>query len=308
MIAAPLFHSWGFMHFILSLPLGSTMVLRRRFDPEETLQAIAAHEAEGARGGAGDDAADPRPARRGAARYDLPSLRVTGASGSALPGDLADEVDGHVRRQPLQPLRLDRGRLGDDRDARGHARGARHRGARPPGHRGQDPRRGRQGSCRRARPDGSSSATRCPSRATPEAATRSVSTGLLSSGDVGPLRRGGPPVHRRPRRRDDRLRRRERLPARGRGPARRPRGGRRGRRDRRRGRGVRPAAACLRRRSGGRGVDEDELKDHVKANLARYKVPREIVFLDELPRNATGKVLKRELAEEADEAEEEVAD
>ena len=35
----------------------------------------------------------------------------------------------------------------------------------------------------------------------------------------------------------------------------------------------------------------------MKANLARYKVPREIVFVDELPRNATGKVLKRELAE-----------
>jgi acyl-CoA synthetase (AMP-forming)/AMP-acid ligase II len=33
----------------------------------------------------------------------------------------------------------------------------------------------------------------------------------------------------------------------------------------------------------------------VRRNLARYKVPREIVFLDELPRNATGKVLKREL-------------
>jgi acyl-CoA synthetase (AMP-forming)/AMP-acid ligase II len=46
----------------------------------------------------------------------------------------------------------------------------------------------------------------------------------------------------------------------------------------------------------GRASSEDELKDHVKSNLARYKVPREIVFLDELPRNATGKVLKRELA------------
>ena len=43
-------------------------------------------------------------------------------------------------------------------------------------------------------------------------------------------------------------------------------------------------------------VSEDELRDHVKANLARFKVPREIVFLDELPRNATGKILKRELA------------
>jgi acyl-CoA synthetase (AMP-forming)/AMP-acid ligase II len=42
---------------------------------------------------------------------------------------------------------------------------------------------------------------------------------------------------------------------------------------------------------------EDDLKDWVRQNLARYKVPREIVFLDELPRNATGKILKRELAE-----------
>ncbi|MDR7255512.1 fatty-acyl-CoA synthase [Nocardioides sp. BE266] len=44
-------------------------------------------------------------------------------------------------------------------------------------------------------------------------------------------------------------------------------------------------------------VSADELRDHVKANLARFKVPREIVFLDELPRNATGKILKRELAQ-----------
>ena len=45
------------------------------------------------------------------------------------------------------------------------------------------------------------------------------------------------------------------------------------------------------------GPSEDDLKDWVRQNLARYKVPREIVFLDELPRNATGKILKRELAE-----------
>jgi fatty-acyl-CoA synthase len=47
----------------------------------------------------------------------------------------------------------------------------------------------------------------------------------------------------------------------------------------------------------GTEVSEQELKDHVNSNLARYKVPREIVFLEELPRNPTGKVLKRELAE-----------
>jgi len=48
----------------------------------------------------------------------------------------------------------------------------------------------------------------------------------------------------------------------------------------------------------GKNATEDELKGYVKQNLARYKVPREIVFMDELPRNATGKVLKRELVEE----------
>jgi fatty-acyl-CoA synthase len=42
-------------------------------------------------------------------------------------------------------------------------------------------------------------------------------------------------------------------------------------------------------------VSPQDLKAHVKANLAGYKAPREIEFLDELPRNATGKVLKREL-------------
>jgi fatty-acyl-CoA synthase len=39
-------------------------------------------------------------------------------------------------------------------------------------------------------------------------------------------------------------------------------------------------------------LDADEVRDHVRANLARYKVPRDVVFLDELPRNATGKVLR----------------
>ena len=47
----------------------------------------------------------------------------------------------------------------------------------------------------------------------------------------------------------------------------------------------------------GKSADEDELKKHVKSNLAGFKVPREIWFLDELPRNATGKVLKLELKE-----------
>ncbi|MCO8126510.1 AMP-binding protein [Acidimicrobiia bacterium EGI L10123] len=42
-------------------------------------------------------------------------------------------------------------------------------------------------------------------------------------------------------------------------------------------------------------LDDRAIKDHVRANLANYKVPRSVWFLDELPRNPTGKVLKREL-------------
>jgi fatty-acyl-CoA synthase len=49
----------------------------------------------------------------------------------------------------------------------------------------------------------------------------------------------------------------------------------------------------------GESLTEDQLKEHVRENLARYKVPREVVFLDELPRNPTGKVLKRQLVKES---------
>jgi fatty-acyl-CoA synthase len=44
-------------------------------------------------------------------------------------------------------------------------------------------------------------------------------------------------------------------------------------------------------------LDSETVRQHVKANLARFKVPRDVVFLDQLPRNPSGKVLKRQLAE-----------
>ncbi|MGV0643653.1 long-chain-fatty-acid--CoA ligase FadD2 [Mycolicibacterium sp. XJ879] len=47
----------------------------------------------------------------------------------------------------------------------------------------------------------------------------------------------------------------------------------------------------------GASIGEDDIKHYVRDHLARYKVPREVVFLDELPRNPTGKILKRELRE-----------
>ena len=42
-------------------------------------------------------------------------------------------------------------------------------------------------------------------------------------------------------------------------------------------------------------LTEETIKNYVRDHLARYKVPRDVVFLAELPRNPTGKILKREL-------------
>lgn len=46
----------------------------------------------------------------------------------------------------------------------------------------------------------------------------------------------------------------------------------------------------------GRALDADTVRDYVKHKLARYKVPRDVEFLDELPRNSTGKVLRSKLS------------
>jgi fatty-acyl-CoA synthase len=46
----------------------------------------------------------------------------------------------------------------------------------------------------------------------------------------------------------------------------------------------------------GHALDGDGVRAHVRANLARSKVPRDVVFVDQLPRNPSGKVLKRQLA------------
>ncbi|HLS75255.1 MAG TPA: acyl-CoA synthetase [Nocardia sp.] len=47
----------------------------------------------------------------------------------------------------------------------------------------------------------------------------------------------------------------------------------------------------------GHTLTADEVREHVRHALARYKVPRDVLFLDELPRNPTGKVLVRRLRE-----------
>src|SRR4029077_15791134 len=88
-IAAPMFHSWGFAHFNLGLPLGATVVVRRKFVPEETARAGARHRASVL-------VVVPVMLQRildlGEAtigRYDTHALRVIALSGSTLPGEMA---------------------------------------------------------------------------------------------------------------------------------------------------------------------------------------------------------------------------
>jgi len=45
----------------------------------------------------------------------------------------------------------------------------------------------------------------------------------------------------------------------------------------------------------GESLSEEDVKQHVKAELARHKVPREVEFVGDLPRNTTGKLLREEL-------------
>ena len=49
-----------------------------------------------------------------------------------------------------------------------------------------------------------------------------------------------------------------------------------------------PMSSVIRRK--GASVDADDLKTHVQSQLARFKVPRDIVFVENLPRTALGKV------------------
>src|SRR3954454_16096690 len=91
-IAAPLFHSWGFLHFTLGLGLSSTVVLRRKFDPEQCLSTVAQFECSTL-------AVVPVMLQRilelpeeTIKKYDTRSLRIIAASGSALPGDLATQT------------------------------------------------------------------------------------------------------------------------------------------------------------------------------------------------------------------------
>ena len=185
LIAAPMFHSWGFAHLVLGIALARRSSCAAASTPRATLQAIDEHGATALvvvpvmlqrmleLGDEGDR--PPRPRR--AARHRRQRL---GAARRA-----RDARHGRLRRRALQPLRLDRGRVGDGRHAAGPARGARHGRAPAARHGRAAVRRRRPRGRARARRGGSSSATRWSSRATPAAAASRRCDGLLASGDVG---------------------------------------------------------------------------------------------------------------------------
>ncbi|HEX2161427.1 MAG TPA: acyl-CoA synthetase [Thermoleophilaceae bacterium] len=297
-IAAPLFHTWGFAHFALGLMLNSTLVLQRRFDPEATLAAIARTRA--------DSLVVvpvmmqrildlPRETRR---RYDTSSLSVVAASGSALPGDLAtDWMDeyGDNLYNLYGSTEVAQATIATPADMRA-----------APGTAGSPPRGtvvrlyDEQG---RPVPQGGTGRIFVGNELQFEGytggGTKEEIDGLMATGDVGRfdaagrlfvegrddemIVSGGENVF--PKEVEDLLARHEAIAEAA-------------------ALGV-PDAEFGQRLLAfvvlkpGAEVGEEDLKAYVKQNLARYKVPREIRFLDELPRNATGKVLKRSLAETA---------
>jgi acyl-CoA synthetase (AMP-forming)/AMP-acid ligase II len=294
MVAAPLFHSWGFFHFVMSLPTASTLVLRRRFDPEGTLQAVQEHRANVL-------AVVPVMLQRilqlpeeTLASYDLSSLRITSLSGSALPGELAIEwMDrfGDSVYNLYGSTEVAYATVATPADLRA-----------APGTAGRPPRGtvvrlyDEQG---REVPRGEVGRIFVGNEMSFEGYTggggKEVIDGLLSSGDVGHLDAGGHLfVDGRddemivsggenvfPREVEDLLADHEAV--------------------------VEVAVIGVEDDEYGQRLkafvvvaedaelSEEELKSHVKAHLAGYKAPREVEFMAELPRNATGKILKREL-------------
>jgi fatty-acyl-CoA synthase len=295
MIAAPLFHAWGFAHFVLAMGLGSTIVLRRRFDPEQTLAATAEHRATAL-------VVVPVMLQRILElpeevrdRYDLRALKVIAVSGSALPGPLATasmDAFGDVVYNLYGSTEVAWATIATPEDLRA-----------APGTAGRPPRGtivklyDEQGH---EVPQGDTGrifvGNDMPFEGYTGGGGKEVINGLMATGDVGHFDSGGR-LHVDGRDDDMIVSGGENVFP---GEVESLLSGHKGVADVAvygvddEKFGQRLKAAVVKRK--GQSVTEKQLKDYVKANLAAYKVPREIDFVDELPRTATGKVLKRELA------------
>jgi acyl-CoA synthetase (AMP-forming)/AMP-acid ligase II len=294
-IAAPMFHSWGFLHFLLGLALGSTYVLRRRFTPEGCLSAVAEHRTDAL-------AVVPVMLQRimelpdeVRASYDLSGLRVTAASGSALPGELAIrwmDSFGDNLYNLYGSTEVAWASIATPADMRA-----------APGTAGKPP---RGTVVKIVDEDGKPLPTGEVGRifvgnemafeGYTGGGTKDALDGLMSSGDVGHfdddgrlfidgrddemIVSGGENVF--PREVEDLLSDHEAIDE----------AAVIGVDDEQFGQRLKAFVVT----TSGKDVTEEEIKDYIKSNLARYKVPREVEFMDELPRNPTGKILKRELS------------
>jgi len=296
LISAPLFHSWGLAHLALALALSSTLVLRRRFEPADTLCAIDEH---GVTALVVAPVMLQRILERGpkvVRKYDSGSLRVIASSGSVLPGELATQVMdtfGDVLYNLYGSTEVAWATIATPEDLRA-----------APGTAGRPPRGTVVRLYDAAGEEVGTGETGCIFVGNElvfdgytDGGGKVTVDGLVCSGDVGHfdddgrlfvdgredemIVSGGENVF--PREVEDAIAALdgvEEVAAIGVDDA---RFGRR-------------LCAFVVRREGSR-LTERDIKEHVKASLARFKVPRDVVFLDELPRTATGKVLKRELAE-----------
>ena len=295
-VAAPLFHSWGLAHFTLGMLLTSTLSLARKFDPENCLAVIEHTRAQALvvvpvmMQRILELSADTR------AKYDISSVRVVAASGSALPGDLAEkwmDAFGENLFNLYGSTEVAWATIATPQDMR-VAPGTAGRPARSTVVKLYD-------ADGREVPQGETGRIFVGSEMLFEGYTgggsKDVIDGLMATGDVG------------------RMDSEERLFVEGRDDEMIVSGGENlfpkevedllashedvaeaaaiGVDDEKFGQRLRAFVVP----NPGSKPTEDELKEYVKSNLAGYKVPREICFLEELPRNATGKVLKRELKE-----------
>jgi fatty-acyl-CoA synthase len=294
-IAAPLFHAWGFAHMLLASALSSTVVLRRRFEPLDMVRTLAEHRA---------DAlvvvpvmlqrmleVDPQQRRH----LDTSSLRVIAVSGSALPGPLANRVMdafGDALYNLYGSTEVAWATVAGPADLRT-----------APGTAGRPPRgtvvkildeHGEE-----ELPAGATGRIFVGSEMLFEGYTgggdKDRRGGLMATGDVGHFDADG------------------RLFVDGRDDDMIVSGGENvfpgevedllagvagvrevavvGVADEEFGQRLRAVVSL----EPGAELSETQQQNHVRTHLARYKVPREVVFVDRLPRNATGKILKREL-------------
>jgi acyl-CoA synthetase (AMP-forming)/AMP-acid ligase II len=294
LIASPIFHSWGMAHLWLGVILTSTLVLQRRFDAEATLAAIERY-------GVTALAAVPvmlqelldLPAKT-RQKYDTSSLAVVAVSGSALPGELANtfmDEFGDILYNLYGSTEVATATIATPEDLRA-----------APGTAGRPPFgttvRLLDDDGRDVRPGGTGRifvANDMLFEGYTGGGSKDVVDGMMATGDLGRfddegrlfvegreddmLVSGGENVFPEE---IEQLMRRHRdvvdvavigVP------------------DERWGQRLH-AFVVKRPRS---KLTEDEVRDYVRSRLARFKAPRGVTFVGELPRNATGKVVKREL-------------